>query len=343
MRRLRLFTLRIPQQLYLWIAIFIFGAANSVTRKLTEIGARHFMDGRNPVSFCNVLFAGNICALAVMVIVYRRQLKLSNLKQFSKREWLDLSIVASLSGAIAPGLLFQALALTSINNVILVGRLETSLSLLLSVWLLRERVNRWEALGVMLSFVGVIISVFVQPTRQGAIAMDFRVETGEIFTAIAAVALATSTIISKARLSRIPLGIYNSFRTALGTVIFFCFALFLYGKHHFMELFSPFLWKWMLIYGPIIVVVGQSFWLSGLRVSTISQASLASSFTPIAGVIIAYLILGEIPTLAQYIGGSVVLIGIFLGQVGISRKASSTLNSTQNVQQIESGMGFKGI
>jgi drug/metabolite transporter (DMT)-like permease len=46
--------------------------------------------------------------------------------------------------------------------------------LALSVWLLHERVNRWEALGVMLSFVGVIISVFVQPSRQGALAMDFR-------------------------------------------------------------------------------------------------------------------------------------------------------------------------
>jgi drug/metabolite transporter (DMT)-like permease len=343
MRRLRLFALRMPGQLYLWVAILIFGAANSVTRKLTEIGAKNFMDGRNPISLCNVLFAGNVCALAVMVIVYRQQLKLSIFQQFSKQEWFYLSAVAILSGASAPGLLFQALALTSVNDVILVGRLEPPLALALSVWLLQERVNSWEILGALIAFVGVILSILVQPSGQGAIAMDFRIGTGEIFTAIASVALAASTILGKSGLSRIPLGIYNSFRTALGTVVFFLLAWLLYGRHHFSDIFSPFLWKWMLIYGPLIVVVGQSFWLSGLRASTVSQASLVSSFTPVAGVVAAYLILGEMPTIGQYIGGGVILIGIFLSQIGIWRKESSRLNFTQNVQQIESGMGFKGI
>lgn len=45
----------------------------------------------------------------------------------------------SLTLAIAPGLIFQALALTQVNNVVLVGRLEPPLTLALSVWLLRER------------------------------------------------------------------------------------------------------------------------------------------------------------------------------------------------------------
>jgi drug/metabolite transporter (DMT)-like permease len=343
MRRLSLLALRMPGQLYLWIAILIFGAANSVTRKLTEIGARHFMDGRNPVSLCNVLFAGNVCALAVMIIIYQRQLKLSTFRQFSQKEWIYLTAVAILSGAIAPSFFFQALSLTSVNNVILVGRLEVPIALALSVWLLRERVNVWEILGALISFLGVLISVLVQPTQQGAIAMGFGVGMGEIFTATAAIALAISTIMGKARLSRIPLGIYNSYRTALGTIVFFVFALLLYGRHHFMDLFSPFLWKWMLVYGSLIVVVGQSFWVSGLRVSTISQASLVSSFTPVVGVVAAYLILGEVPTLAQYIGGSVVLVGILLGQIGIWRKESLRLHSTGNAQQIESGMGFRGI
>ena len=34
----------------------------------------------------------------------------------------------------------------------------------------------------------------------------------------------------------------------------------------------------------------------------------------------AFLIVGEIPTMAQYIGGTVIIIGIFLGQMGLSRK-----------------------
>ena len=55
-------TSRISGQAYLWLAIIIFGASSAVTRKLTEIGAQHFIDGRNPISLCNVLFVGNLCA-----------------------------------------------------------------------------------------------------------------------------------------------------------------------------------------------------------------------------------------------------------------------------------------
>jgi drug/metabolite transporter (DMT)-like permease len=343
MQKLRPVASKIPGQLYLWIAILIFGAANSVTHKLTEIGTRHFIDGRNPISLCNVLFVGNICALLVAIAIYRKQLKPNKLKQISRQEWLNLSLVAIMSGAIAPGFIFQALALTTVNSVILVGRLEPPLTLILSVWLLGERVNFWESLGGMVAFIGVILSIFLQPSEQGAMMMGFHVAGGEILTAIAAVALAASTIISKAKLSQVPIGIYNTVRTALGTVIFFFLALLIYGHNHFMDVFSPFLWKWMLIYGPIIVVVGQSLWISGLRASTVSQASLAGSFTPVAGVATAYLILGEVPTTAQYIGGGVILIGIFLSQFGIWRKESSKCHSSADLQEVESGIGFKGL
>ena len=109
-------------------------------------------------------------------------------------------------------------------------------------------------------------------------------------------------------------------------------------------LFSPFLWQWMLVYSAVIVVLGQSFWLKGLRHSTVSVASLAGSFTPIVGILAAYLVLGEAPTQAQYIGGSLILVGIFLSQVGIQLQTSRTVALDKvSSTQIEQGMGFKGI
>ena len=84
-----------------------------------------------------------------------------------------------------------------------------------------------------------------------------------------------------------------------------------------MDVFSPFLWKWMRVYGAVIVVLGQLFWLKGLRATTVSESSLAGSFTPVVSILAAYLVLGEVPTLAQYIGGSVIIFGIFLTQVGV--------------------------
>ncbi|MEH2315654.1 DMT family transporter [Nostoc sp.] len=336
---------RISGHTYLWLAILIFGASSAVTRKLTEIGAQHFIGGRNPISLCNVLFVGNLCALMLLILIYGRQWNKATLKQISRKDWVSLTAVAILSGALAPGLIFQALALTGVNNVILVGRLELPLTLALSVWLLKERVSLWEFIGAVVAFVGVTLTIVLQPSSQAMMNMGgLQVGLGELLVAVGSVAVAVSTIIGKKYLSQIPLGIYSIFRTALGTVIFFFLALALYGSDHFADVLSPFLWRWMFLYGGLIVVVGQSFWIKGLRTSPVSTASLVGSFTPIVGIVAAYLILGEAPTLPQYIGGSVILVGLFLSQLGKMQQTSGRVAfSTQAEQEVENGMGFKGI
>jgi drug/metabolite transporter (DMT)-like permease len=333
-----------PGKLYLWLAVLIFGASSAVTRKITEIGAQHFADGQNPISLCNVLFVGNLCALLVLIILYGQQWNAANLRRLSRLEWFSLIVVTLLAGAIAPALIFQALSSTPVNTVVLVGRLEPPLTLALSIWFLKERVNRWETVGAIVSFIGVTLTIFLQPSPQVMQAGMIKIGIGELLAAVGAIALAVSTIIGKKQLSQVPLGIYGIFRTALGTLVFFLAALVLYGDRHFMGVFSPFLWQWMLVYGFVIVVLGQSFWTRGLRASTVSTASIASSVTPIVSVVAAYWILNEAPTQAQYIGGSVILTGLFLNQIGIRQATQSSDRSPQvEPMNIETGMGFKGI
>jgi drug/metabolite transporter (DMT)-like permease len=339
---------RVSGQTYLWLAMLIFAASGAVTRKLTEIGAEHFIGERNPISLCNVLFVGNLCALILLILIYGRQWNKATLKQLSTKDWVSLTAVAILSGALAPGLVFQALALTQVNNVILVGRLEPPLTLALSVWLLKEHVNIWEFIGAIAAFIGVILTIILQPPADVMMNMGgFKLGIGELLAVLGSIAGSASTIFGKKYLSQIPLGIYSIFRTALGTIIFFFTALILYGSEHFADVLSPFLWQWMFLYGGLIVVVGQSFWIKGLKTSTVSTTSLVSSFSPIVGILAAYFILGETPTLPQYIGGSLILVGVFLSQVGTWRKtsniASGKVNSTPAQQEIETGMGFKGI
>jgi drug/metabolite transporter (DMT)-like permease len=337
-------------KIYLLLAIIIFGSSNSITRQLTEVGKTHLIQGsRNPISFCNVLFVGNLCALLVLFLIYGRQWKLSTLRQLSWKDWLSLIGVAILSVAIAPSLVFIALSLTMVTNVVLIGRIESPLVLALSVWLLRERVNFWAVAGAIVSLGGVAIAVFLQglwenPAGDGVF---ITVGRGEILAAAGAAALAVSTIISKVRLRQIPLGIFAVFRTAMGTIVFLCIVLRLYGSQHFIDVFSPFLWQWMLIYGAVIVVLGQLCWFTGLKTSTASEVSFASSFTPIIGILAAFLILGEVPSLAQYIGGSVILTGIFLSQIGVRQQTSSdastsrTVSSDKTAKEMETGIGFK--
>lgn len=337
---------RIPSQAYLWIAVTLFAASNSLVRKLTDIGAQHLIDGRNPISACNVLFVSNLCALMVLIPVFRRQLTRQLLQALSCQDWTILIFVSVLSGAIAPALIFIALSQTMVNNIILVGRIEPPLILALSVWILHHRLNRWEVMGTLVSLVGVVFTIVLQHPSSSPVAMGgFALGQGEMLTILAVSAAAIATVISKAKLDHISLGLYTIVRLIVGTIVFFILAIKLYGVEHFIDVASPLLWQWMLLYGIVIVVIGQLCWFRGLRISTTSEVALVNSFSPVLGIVAAYWILGEQPLFAHYVGGSIVLLGLLLSQIGIWQKTSSKFYGvgTGLIQQIAATVGFKGV
>ena len=330
---------KIPGRSYLLIAILIFAASNSVTRRITEIGANNLIDGRNPISFCNVLFVGNLCALAALVLIYGKQWNSSSLSRLSVGDWISMIAVAALSGALAPAMFFFALEQTAVNNVVLIGRIEPPITLALSILILKAKVNQQIIIGAVLAFIGVMLTILLQPSDNQMISMaGFDIGRGELMTAVGAIALAVSSIISKIKLDNIPLGIFTIFRTAVGTLIFFSLTVKLYGVAHFMDVFTPIIWQWMLLYGMVIVVGGQLAWFKGLKITSAADVSLASSISPVAGIVFAFLILGEVPTMAHYIGGSVIILGIIFNQLGTAHLRDSVAS-----KEMEEKVGFKGI
>ncbi|MDG2991836.1 DMT family transporter [Candidatus Synechococcus calcipolaris G9] len=338
----------IPGRVYLLVAVILFAASNSVVRLLTDLGQAHLMDGRNPITFCNVLFVGNLCALLALIALYYPQLQWTQIKPLTKKDWLGLLGVSILAGAIAPALFFKALELTDVNNVVLISRVEPPLGLALAVWFLGSPINRWVGVGAAISFLGVFLAI-VWPSAQGDGMpwLEMTIGRGELLAVLGAVAAAIATIISKLSLNAISFGIFNVLRTAIATILFFVVGTVLFGIEHFMDAFSPFVWQWMMIYGLVIVVAGQLSWFEGLKRTTASDVSLISSFSPIAGVFAAYLLLGEVPTLAQYIGGGVIILGMMINQVGVvklseSRQVAPSL-AFQKRLDADAGTGFKGL
>lgn len=333
-------------RLYLLLAIAIFGAANAVTRKLTDLGEMHLIDElRNPISFCNVLFVGNLCALILLAILYGREWRKPTLRQIKWQDWLSMAVVAILGAAIVPTLIFTALSITPVNNVILISQIDTPLVLALSVWLLGDRVNKWVIAGAVVSFIGVALTVLIQSPGADTVSMGMGmvVGRGALFTLIAAIIKAIANLVSKISLRDIPVGIFSVFRMFLGTVFFFGATIVLYGPEHFMDVGSRFLWQWMLFYAAVIVVAGQTFWFNGLKRSSASEVSFATAFNPIVGILSAFVLLGEVPTLGQYVGGIVILGGIVLNQIGVQRLNLMRSSPKPSPQEMSESIVFKGI
>ncbi|MEL6927788.1 MAG: DMT family transporter [Cyanobacteria bacterium J06600_6] len=333
---------KIPGRGYLLTAILIFAASSSVTQRLTQLGTENLVDGRNPISFCNVLFVGNLCALIALIAIYGKEWSPAALSRLKIGDWLSLIAVSALSGALAPAMFFFALERTAVNNVVLIGRIEPPITLALSVFILGERVNKQIVIGAVLAFVGVVLTITLQPVHDKMLTMSgFNIGQGELMVAIGAIALAVSDLVSRIKLNSIPLGIFTIFRTAVGTLIFFSLTAKLYGVDHFIDVFAPILWQWMLLYGIVIVVGGQLAWFKGLKSASAADVSLTSSISPIAGIIFALLILGEVPTFPQYIGGGVIAIAIFFSQLGAKKQRD--LSNSQAMLEMERKVGFKGI
>jgi len=221
---------RLPGRIYLILATLIFAASSSVTRQIINLGEQHLINGRNPISFCNVLLVGNIWALIILTLLYRQEIQTHPWKKLKSKDWVFLSLIALLSGALGPALIFWALDQTSVSNVILIGRIEPPLTLALSVLFLKERVNLWVIAGAILGFIGVGLTVLIAPASDSMVDMaTFEIGVGELLVIAGAVATAIATIISKITLQHISLGFFSLYRTTLGTLIFFTIVVKLFG------------------------------------------------------------------------------------------------------------------
>lgn len=85
--------------------------------------------------------------------------------------------------------------------------------------------------------------------------------------------------------------------------------------------------------------------MAGLKNATSTELNLASLLNPIAAIVMGYLILGEAPTLAQYLGGSLLFVGIVLGFIGnlYEAKINRQLVDLNPRDAMETAIGFRGV
>ena len=298
-----------------WLAVFVYASSNSIVSLLTEIGRENPVMGRNAITFCNLLFLGSLLSLIPMVFMFWRDWTRENLSKLSRKDWGILTVSAVLSSALTPALFFIALDYTTVTNVVLLGRIEPPLFLLATYFLLGEKLDPWAFAAGLIALVGAVVMILLND--EGATAFTFG--KGEIATVAATISFIASTLVARVGLKGVPLGIFSIYRTVLGTAIYFVLALYLYGPLHFQDVLSPVVWKWVWVYAIIVIVIGQFAWNLGLKNARSADVSLATSFSPLAALVIAMLLLGEDPGAGLIPGGLIILGAIALGQYGRKR------------------------
>jgi len=323
-----------------WVAVVIFAAGNSIVSLLAEIGQENLVMGRNVITFCNLLFVGSLMSVVPMSFMFWREWTLENLRRLTRFNWMILTLSAFLSSALTPGLFFYALEHTTVTNVVLVGRIEPPLFVLAAWLILREDFEPWAFAAGLVALGGAVLMLWLN----GA---GFVFGKGEIGALLATLSYIASTLVARTGLRGIPLGIYAIYRTVVGTIFYFFLAIYLFGPMHFQDVFHPLVWEYVWIYALIVVIGGQFAWALGLKYARSGDVSLATSFSPLAAILIAMVLLGEDPGPGLLPGGAIILLAIGLGQYGRWRRrhqedCEARKLASERALEHEGEVNFKG-
>ncbi|HAT1882142.1 TPA: DMT family transporter [Legionella pneumophila] len=337
--------------LYLFLSSLIISAANPVIAKLIALGNEHLVNGRNPISFCNVLFAGNLIAVLTLILIHFRELKGLQPEHLIVKNWCLIFLAALFAGFLTPTLYFLGLMYTNVINVVLISNLQIPMTLLAGWVFLGEVPNIRVTIGAFLATLGVFAIVFLQywlgvsgnptpnPEMKTAplyVLLSSVPRSGEICIFLAVVSSTASTIIGFHALRRLPHYLFSILKMLLGLVLFFFIVIFMFGWHHFADLFSPFLWEWMLFYGSVIIALRYYFSMLGMKHAKVAEVAISSSIIPLMSIVFSYLILGDVPGISQIIGGSLILFGIYIALTG-------KLQAPEKTKVLEKPSGFSGV
>ena len=138
------------------LAILLFALGPAVLKLLTMSGGKLGITAPGSISFCSVLFIGNLCAGLVTLVFAGPRRILRELVSVPRATKVYL-VLGAVVFTIHPALLYSALEETTLLNVVLLSRFHGIAYVVVGYLFLRAVVSRLEVLGYAIIAVGVLV------------------------------------------------------------------------------------------------------------------------------------------------------------------------------------------
>lgn len=261
------------------------------------------------VAFYRLAFA-TILMLPIILIKYRKEIK-----EINRRDWL----LASLSGiflALHFILWFESLHYTSVASSVVLVTLQPIFAFVGTYIFFGERFS-----------VGAIISMFITLVGSFIIGWgDFQISNlaliGDILALLGAVAITGYFLLGQRLRRSLSLMTYTFIVYGISSIVLFLYNIVL--QNNFIN-YSFDYWMIFLALAIVPTFFGHTLFNWALKWLSTSTISMAIVFEPIGATALAYFILGEKVTSMQWLGGTIVIFGLFLFVVSTTRKVKITI------------------
>lgn len=245
--------------------------------------------------------SGALYVLATATVVFGLYAVVTShldLRIFWEHKWFFLAIGALIG--LSTNLGYLAVQYIDAGTASMLNKLSTLFSVLFGVLWLHERFRAGQWLGAMLALAGVFTIAF-QPG-------DY-LRFGALLIVIGTFSYALHTALVKRDGGDIDFVNFFFFRVAASTAALFLIAL---ARGRLVLPSSMEVWLLLTFVGVVDVVLSRLCFYWALRHMTMSVHALILTVSPVLAVLWSYLLIGDLPTLQQVLGGAGVVIGVLL-------------------------------
>lgn len=257
-----------------------------------------------------LLFAVLLMAPYVLV-KYRHEFR-----YIEKKDWV-LSLFSGVILAVHFILWFESLNYTSVASSVVLVTLQPIFAFLGTYFFFRERFSSGAVISMIIALIGSIVISWG----------DFRISGialfGDILALLGAIAVTAYFLLGQNARKRLSLMTYTFIVYGISSITLIIYNAILerpffgYPESH---------WLIFIALAVIPTFLGHTLFNWALKWLSTSTISMSMLFEPIGASVLAYFILGEKITWSQWLGGTIVLFGLFLFIMSTSRKSKVTIS-----------------
>jgi len=286
---------RITKVDLLLLLMVIFWGANIT---IIKVALKNFQ----PLAFNCLRFS---LATITLALLHRRIFA----EPIEKKDWPWLILLGILGNTIYQLCFIYGVKFTHVSHVSILIATTPIFTATIASWMGFEQVGKRLWLGILLSFSGVLLIVFGGNFQVGNISALI----GDALVVVASIVWSIYTVFSRRILEKYSTWHYIVYTVAIGTLFLIPISIPSVLKQDFRSLG---IYEWLaLIYAALLALVyGYSAWYYGVEKIGSTRTSAYSNLTPVAGVSVGMIFLGERLALLQWLGAAVIFCGLIINR-----------------------------